>query len=100
METRKRVLGADHPSTLISINNLAATYGNLGRWDEAEELEVQVIQTSKRVLGQDHPDTTASMANLALTYSLQGKHEEARKVHSEEQTGRENKLRSDLPATI
>jgi hypothetical protein len=30
METIKRVLGAEHPSTLTSMGNLAATYWNEG----------------------------------------------------------------------
>ncbi|KAH7319053.1 hypothetical protein BKA65DRAFT_356306, partial [Rhexocercosporidium sp. MPI-PUGE-AT-0058] len=55
METRKRVLGAEHPSTLTSIVNLASTYRNQGRRKEAEDLEVQVIETFKRVLGAEHP---------------------------------------------
>jgi len=65
METHKRVLGAEHPDTLTSINNLASTYRNQGRWKEAEELEVQVIETRKGVLDAEHPDTLASMLNLA-----------------------------------
>ena len=69
MEIRKRVLGAEHPSTLTSMANLASTYRNQGRWKEAEELEVQVMETSSRVLGAEHPDTLTSMANLASTYS-------------------------------
>jgi hypothetical protein len=36
-----------HPETLTSMANLAATYRDEGRWDEAEELEVQVMETSK-----------------------------------------------------
>ncbi|KAF1828470.1 hypothetical protein BDW02DRAFT_512229 [Decorospora gaudefroyi] len=47
--------------------NLAATYRNQGRWDEAEKLEVQVIETSKMKLGADHPSTLASINNLAYT---------------------------------
>jgi DNA repair protein RadC len=56
METMKRVLGQEHPSTLTSMNNLASTYQNQGRWKEAEDLEVLVMETRKRVLGQEHPD--------------------------------------------
>jgi len=41
METRKRVLGAEHPSTLTSTNNLVSTYMNQGRWKEVEELFVR-----------------------------------------------------------
>jgi Tetratricopeptide repeat len=43
--------------------NLASTYRDQGRWKEAEELFMQVMETSKRVLGQKHPDTLTSMAN-------------------------------------
>jgi hypothetical protein len=51
IETRTRVLGQEHPDTLISIGNLALTYRNQGRWKEAEELEVLVVETRTRVLG-------------------------------------------------
>ncbi|KAH8758834.1 hypothetical protein BGZ57DRAFT_907136 [Hyaloscypha finlandica] len=51
METFKRVLGAEHPLTLSSMANLAATYRDQGRWKEAEDLDVQVIETRKRVSG-------------------------------------------------
>jgi tetratricopeptide (TPR) repeat protein len=77
METRKRVLGAEHLDTLTSIANLASTYRNQGRWKEAEQLEVQVMEMRKRVLGAEHPDTLTSMANLASTYSDQGQWKEA-----------------------
>jgi hypothetical protein len=39
-----------------------------GRWREAAELFVQVMETRKRVLGEEHPDTLISMNNLASTY--------------------------------
>ncbi|KAF4620130.1 hypothetical protein G7Y89_g14690 [Cudoniella acicularis] len=37
--------------------NLASTFWNQGRWDTAEELEAQVMETRKKKLGADHPDT-------------------------------------------
>jgi Tetratricopeptide repeat len=43
------LLGAEHPDTLTSMANLASTYSDQGRWKEAEDLEVQVIETRKRV---------------------------------------------------
>ena len=43
--------------------NLASTYRNQGRWTEAEQIEVQVLETRKRVLGEEHPNTLSSMAN-------------------------------------
>jgi tetratricopeptide (TPR) repeat protein len=73
METRKKVLGAEHPHTLTSMANLASTYWNQGRWKEAEELEVQVMEMRKRVLGQEHPYTLSSINNLASTFWNQGR---------------------------
>jgi hypothetical protein len=77
VETRKRVLGTEHPDTLTSIGNLASTYKNQGRWKEAEDLQVQVMETRKRVLGVGHPGTLTSIGNLALTYQNQGRWKEA-----------------------
>jgi len=73
METRKRVLGEEHPDTLTSMGNLASTYRNQGRWNEAEKLEVQVMETSKTKLWADHPDTLTSKSNLASTWKRQDK---------------------------
>jgi hypothetical protein len=47
------------------MGNLVSTYWNQGRWDGAEKLEVQAMETRKTKLGADHPDTLTSMANLA-----------------------------------
>jgi hypothetical protein len=47
---------------------LATAYWLEGRWEEAEQLEVQVMETRKMKLGEDHPDTLTSMASLASTY--------------------------------
>ena len=44
-----------------------------GRWDRAETLEVQVMETRKKKLGADHPDTLISMANLVSTLWNQGR---------------------------
>ena len=57
--------------------NLALTFWNQGRWKEAEELFVQVMETRKRVLGEEHPDTLTSMNNLAFTFKAQGHNDEA-----------------------
>lgn len=73
METFNTKLGEDHPSTLTSMANLAATYRNQGRLEEAEQLEVQVMETFKTKLGEDHPSTLASIANLAFTLESTGR---------------------------
>ena len=72
MDMTKKHLGAEHPDTLNSMAILASTYRNQGRRNEAEQLEVQVVNMRKKHLGAEHPDTLTSMANLASTYWNQG----------------------------
>jgi len=43
-------------------------YHNQGRWEEAEKLQVDVVDSFKERLGMDHPSTLNSMAHLASTY--------------------------------
>ncbi|KAF6782114.1 PFS and TPR domain-containing protein [Colletotrichum sojae] len=70
MSTRADILGQEHPHTLTSMDNLASTFLNQGRWKEAEELE----------LGEEHPSTLTSMGNLASTYRKQGRWKEAEEL--------------------
>jgi len=99
METRKTKLGADHPSTLTSMANLASTYRSQGRWSEAEELEVQVMETRKTKLGADHPDTLTSMHNLALTWKDQARHSDALALMSNCAEARRRVLGEEHPDT-
>ncbi|USP79361.1 uncharacterized protein yc1106_06635 [Curvularia clavata] len=69
--------GADHSRTLTSMNNPSVTYKHQGLWDDAEMLDMQVMETSKAKLGADHPDTLTSMSNLASAYWGQGRWDEA-----------------------
>ena len=57
--------------------NLASIYWDQGRWDDAEKLQVQVMETRKTKLGADHPDTLTSIANLAFTWKEQHRSVEA-----------------------
>src|SRR5947207_2133651 len=69
--------GNRQPYTPPARTNLASTYWNQGRWEEAVTLEEKVLEASKTVLGERHPDTLTAMANLASTYRNQGRWEEA-----------------------
>jgi hypothetical protein len=53
----ERVLGADHPNTLNSRNNLAYAYASAGRLGEAIPLYEQTLADREQVLGTHHPDT-------------------------------------------
>lgn len=65
METRKTKLGADHPSTLTSMANLAFTWKGLGRDAEAIQLMKDCVQRRTRILGAKHPNSLSSQLTLA-----------------------------------
>ena len=73
MEMGKKLHGAEHPDTLFSMEKLAFTYGKLGRWNEAEQLAVQVMKITKKLLNVEHQVTLTSLAKLAITYCDQGR---------------------------
>jgi hypothetical protein len=64
METFKRVLGAEHPSTLTSMANLASTYRDQGRGIEALKLMEECVTLQTRIIGTNHPDTLSSRTAL------------------------------------
>jgi tetratricopeptide (TPR) repeat protein len=75
-----RLLGPEHPDTLISMNNLAETMKAQGDLASARQLHEQLLDISRRVLGQEHPATLNSMNNLAATMNAQGDLAGARKL--------------------
>ena len=61
---RVRVLGADHPQTLTSRNNLAGAYHAVGRVDDARALLENTLKVCEEVLSPGHPLTTRVRENL------------------------------------
>ncbi|KAF8530219.1 hypothetical protein BU17DRAFT_78838 [Hysterangium stoloniferum] len=59
LQAREQTLGTVHPDTLSARAWLAATFGHLGRWTDAEQLQVQVLEVTE--------------ASLAATYNLLGR---------------------------
>ncbi len=78
--TQAEHLGAEHPQTLIALNNLAEATRLAGDVATAVELHERVLATRRRVLGVDHPATAVSMNNLAVTFQALGRIEEAREL--------------------
>jgi hypothetical protein len=56
LEAQERVLGKEHPDTLISVNNLAELYTAQGRYREAEPLLKRALEARERVLGKERAD--------------------------------------------
>ena len=62
------MLGPEHPDTLISMANLAYTYSHQGKYEEAGERQVKVLDLHEKILGAEDPDTLISMGHFARTY--------------------------------
>lgn len=77
VDVRKELLGLDHLDTLTSMANLASTFWNQGRLEEAERLQVKVMEARKAKLGADHQFTLTSMHNLAYTLNSLSRRDEA-----------------------
>ncbi|OQE34786.1 hypothetical protein PENCOP_c015G06953 [Penicillium coprophilum] len=94
------VLDGDHPDPRRIIAGPLWTYKSQGRWEDAERLQVQVVETVKGILGEDHPDTLASIADLALTYTNQRRWEEAERLQVQVMETRKEILGSDHLDTL
>lgn len=82
-ESRKQgtlLLGEEHDQVLRSKGILATAYWVEGRWQEAEQLFLEVIKASKTKLGEDHLFTLANTTNLAATYRQQGQWKKAEQL--------------------
>ncbi|SPO03831.1 related to D-ribulokinase [Cephalotrichum gorgonifer] len=82
------------------MGNLASTLWNQGRWEEAERLEVQVMETRKTKLGADHLSMLTSMGNLASTLWNQGRWEEAERLQVQVMETSKTKLGANHPDTL
>jgi tetratricopeptide (TPR) repeat protein len=80
-------LGADHPGTLTSKNNLAVLYQDQGKYAEAEPLCLEVLKQQEKRQGADHPDTLASKNNLASLYRAQRKYDRSEPLYKEAVAG-------------
>ncbi|KAH8795890.1 hypothetical protein DL96DRAFT_1722748 [Flagelloscypha sp. PMI_526] len=100
LAVRIRILGEEHPDTLITTGNLAVTHSKIGQYRDALRLEEQVLALRTRVLGKEHPDTLMSMSNLATTYSTLGQHPKALELKEKVLTLRTSILGEEHPDTL
>lgn len=77
----RTVLGDEHPSTAMILNDLAITYEDQGKLHDAAALHMQALAIRRRVLGENHPETATSMNNLALVSHKQRKFDDAASLY-------------------
>jgi non-specific serine/threonine protein kinase/serine/threonine-protein kinase len=100
LQLREHLLGADHPDTLESSDNLASLYYRRGQFDRAETLHRHAFEVRRRVFGLSNPDTLTSMNNLADTYRAQHKYPLAEPLLKQTLAIKQRVLGIEAPSTL
>jgi tetratricopeptide (TPR) repeat protein len=67
----ERVLGPEHPTTALGLNNLALLLKEQGDYKGAQPLYERALAIREQVLGPDHPTTVSTRNNLAALLRVQ-----------------------------
>lgn len=65
VDLSQTVLGEYHPTTLSRQQNLGLEFYHAGRWLEAKDAFLQLLERRRKALGEQHADTLTSMRLLA-----------------------------------
>jgi tetratricopeptide (TPR) repeat protein len=97
---REKALGAEHTSTLTTVNNLGIIYKNQGKLHEAEKMYQRALQGTEKALGAEHTSTLNTVNNLGSLYADQGKLDEAENMYQRALQGMEKALGADHTSTL
>ncbi|OBT47133.1 hypothetical protein VE00_03127 [Pseudogymnoascus sp. WSF 3629] len=100
MQEWEKLLGPEHPDTLLSEYHLADMLYRQGRYKAAEKMSRQTLHVQKRVLGPRHQDTLSSMDSLAVILAGQGRYKAAEKLSRQTLQVQEKVLGSEHPDTL
>jgi serine/threonine protein kinase/Tfp pilus assembly protein PilF len=100
LETRRRILGNEHPSTLASIGSMGVLLYYQGKYDEAQVYYAEALETQRRVLGNEHPDTLRTINSMFVLSYYQGKYDEAQVYSAEALETRRRVLGNEHPDTL
>jgi nephrocystin-3 len=92
LEGYEKALGAEHPSTLSSVNNLGVLLRVKGDYKDAETLFRRALAGRKKALGGEHPDTLASVNSLGNLLSDKGNFKGAEVLYRRALASREKAL--------
>jgi len=97
---QQRVLGKDHPDSLLSANYLAPALAELGEYKQAQQLIQDTLERRQRVFGDDHPDTLGVAHNFAIGLLLSGQLGEAHRLLEDNLARKRRVLGEDHPETL
>ena len=93
----EQALGADHPTVLAEWHNLASTYQDLGRLDEAAAIFRRVLASKEKRFGPTDPSLSRTLEGLANVLSRQGDYDQAVSLIERAITINEKALGPDHP---
>jgi tetratricopeptide (TPR) repeat protein len=72
---------AQHPRTLVCLNNLAIVLEKMGKKVEAWSIHIRTLESRRQTLGARHHDTLSSVHNVEVAIGRMGQREEAERLH-------------------
>jgi tetratricopeptide (TPR) repeat protein len=99
LEVQQRVLGLEHPETVLCLNNLGRLCYALGKYTEAEHIVTQALASSRETLGAMHPNIAAPLNILSAVNYATRAYEQAAPLLEESLHMRETMLPADHPLT-
>lgn len=77
---QQRLLGFDHPETMVTRQNMALFLGDGGQVEAAGKLLQEILMVQVDLLGQEDPNTLSTACSLALNLRLRGRYEDSAKM--------------------
>jgi len=96
----EHALGPEHPSTLLTVNNLGSLYRDQGKLDQAEAMFGRALQGYEKTLGPEHTSTILTVNNLGLLYRDLGKLDQAEAMFGRALQGHEKALGPEHTSTL
>ncbi len=100
LDIRRRMLGDEHPDTLVSINHAGRLLNARGKLAEAEAHHREALEAGRRALGDEHPVTLYAMMDLGVVVEAQGRHAEAASIYNEALNLSRNVWGAEHPDTL
>jgi tetratricopeptide (TPR) repeat protein len=97
---KEKALGAEHTSTLDTVNNLGILYKSQGKLAEVEEMYVRALCGYEKAWGAEHTLTLDTVNNLGILYKDQGKLAEAEAMYVRALRGKEKAWGAEHTSTL
>ena len=100
LQGNEEAWGAEHTSTLHTVNNLGNLYQTQGRMAEAEAMYLRALQGYEKAWGAEHTSTLHTVNNLSALYADQGRMAEAEAMYLRALQGNEKAWGAEHTSTL